>query len=315
MGFSPLAKGRRIPDGGRSSARQSKITGFTVHHQAGINAEGEATNPAREVSANYWIRNDGTILPHIDETRRAWTTGMSGYPAGAASDHRNITVEVSNSPEGVRTGTWAISPAARDALERLIGDVFKRHGLGKVKRGKNKGVAVHRDFVPTSCPGPYIMANLNTIIKNAEKHRTGKKESTLSAKNVWNYRGKDRVNKNASTQENKLSRIHQYVHQLRNLRKDVAGLIWKERATRDFVNGDDNANSYGFMLSRIHHYGWENRALLRGLQKSVDKLADELGKAGQVDPEQVKKAARDGVSEALADLEADVSLTINTEEK
>ncbi|HLS02090.1 MAG TPA: peptidoglycan recognition family protein, partial [Beutenbergiaceae bacterium] len=226
MGFSPLANMKsRIPDGGRSSPRNSKIKGFTIHHNAGVDAYGEATNPRRQVSANYWITNSGTILPNVDENRRAWTTGASGYPAGAASDHRNITVEVSNSPAGVKNGTWSISPAAERALVALIGDVFKRHRLGKVKRGKNSGVAVHRDFVPTSCPGPYIMANLNTIIKNAEKHRTGKKESTMSAKNVWNYRGKDRVNKNASTQENKLSRIHQYVHQLRNLRKDVAGLI------------------------------------------------------------------------------------------
>src|SRR5699024_2911393 len=36
MGFSPLAKGRRIPDIGRSSVRQSKIRGFTIHHQAGV---------------------------------------------------------------------------------------------------------------------------------------------------------------------------------------------------------------------------------------------------------------------------------------
>lgn len=175
MGFSPLAKmSRRIPDSGRSSPRNSKIKGFTIHHNAGVDAYGEATNPRRQVSANYWITNSGDILPNVDENRRAWTTGSSGYPAGAASDHRNITVEVSNSPTGVKSGTWAISPAAERALIALIGDVFKRHKLGKVKRGKNSGVAVHRDFVPTSCPGPYIMKNLSRIIKDAEKARKGK---------------------------------------------------------------------------------------------------------------------------------------------
>lgn len=175
MGFSPLARmSRRIPDGGRSSRRQSKITGFTIHHHAGVDAMGEATNPNRVVSANYWIANDGDIIPHVDETRRAWTTGASGYPAGAASDHRNITVEVSNSPEGVRNKTYAISPAAMRSLIALIGDVFNRHNLGKVRRGKTAGVAVHQDFVPTSCPGPYIMSNLGYIITEAEKARTGK---------------------------------------------------------------------------------------------------------------------------------------------
>ena len=189
MGFSPLAKGRRIPDIGRSSVRQSKIRGFTIHHQAGVNAHGEATRPGRQVSANYWIANDGTIHPNIDENRRAWTTGGPN-PAGAASDHRNVTAEVSNSPAGVKNGTWAISPAAQASLERLIGDVFKRHGLGKVKRGTRSGVAVHRDFQSTSCPGPYVMANLSTIIKNAEKHRTATatapKEGIVSMKRTAN---------------------------------------------------------------------------------------------------------------------------------
>lgn len=179
MGFSPLADmSKRIPHGGRQSARASKITGFTIHHQAGVNSHGEATNPNREVSANYWITNEGVILPHIDENMRAWTTGAVGYPGGADSDHRNITVEVSNSPEGVRNGTWAISDAAWKALTNLIGDVFRRHGLGQVKRGLYSGVAVHKDFVPTACPGSYIMANLNRIIAEAEKYRSSSGGST-----------------------------------------------------------------------------------------------------------------------------------------
>ena len=155
MGFSPLANmSKRIPHGNRQSKRKYRISGFTIHHNAGVNSYGEATNPSREVSANYWITNDGVILPQIDETMRAWTTGSGRYPAGAESDHRNITVEVSNSPEGVRNKTWAISPAARLSLEKLIGDVFRRHNLGAVRRGKMAGVAVHRDFVPsTACPG------------------------------------------------------------------------------------------------------------------------------------------------------------------
>lgn len=170
MGFSKLANmRRRIPEGGRSNPRLSRISGVGIHHNAGVDAYGEATNPRRQVSANYWITNAGTIIPNIDENRRAWTSGMLGYPAGANADHRNITVEVSNSPEGVRTGSWAISAAALEALTKLIADVYKRHGLGKVKRGSRKGVGVHRDWVPTACPGPYIMKKLPSIIKAANE--------------------------------------------------------------------------------------------------------------------------------------------------
>lgn len=174
MGFSSLANmSKRIPHGNRQSPRVSKISGFTVHHHAGVDAMGEATNPSREVSANYWISNAGDIIPQVDESMRAWTSGAVGYPAGAESDHRNITVEVSNSPEGVRDGTWAVSDAAYQALVKLMGDVFKRHNLGTVRRGTSSGVAVHQDFVATACPGPYIMSHLGAIIAEAEKYRAG----------------------------------------------------------------------------------------------------------------------------------------------
>lgn len=185
MGFSPLADVRnRIPDVGRSTPRKGRISGVLIHHNAGVDAYGEATRSGRHVSANYWITNAGRLLPNIDETRRAWTTGSAFYPAGAAADERFITVEVSNSLSGVRSGTYAISAAARVTLERLIADVFRRYGLGRVHRGTKSGVAVHQDFVPTQCPGPYIMANLAGIISNAETIRVGKRTQPKRGKEI-----------------------------------------------------------------------------------------------------------------------------------
>lgn len=171
MGFSPLAAmNRRIPDMGRWNVRQGKVSGVLVHHNAGVNAYNQATAPGREVSAHYWITNDGALLPQIPEELRAWTSGHPSYPAGALADHRFITVEVSNS--GGAPG-WPISDAALDTLARLIGDVHARYGLGPVKRGTARGVAVHRDFVATECPGPYMMKHLGEVIAAAEKYRTG----------------------------------------------------------------------------------------------------------------------------------------------
>lgn len=170
MTFSPLADmSKRIPDVGRSSPRMYAISGVGVHYQFDKNAHTEATNPAREVSANYWIDDDGTIRPNIDESRRAWTSGDPNYPAGAQADHRNITVEVSC----VGGRTDRISDAALDALARLIGDVYRRYGLGPVKRGASKGVGVHRDWVATACPGNYMMNRLPSIIAKAEQYRVG----------------------------------------------------------------------------------------------------------------------------------------------
>lgn len=170
MGFSPLADmGARIPDGGRSQPRLYAVSGLGLHHNAGVDSYGEASNPRREVSANYWIANNGVLIPHIDEERRAFTSGMTGYPAGANADHRNITVEISNSPEGVRSGSWAISDAAQATLTKLIADVHGRYDLGQARRGADRGVGVHQDWVPTACPGPYVMANLGGVIADANK--------------------------------------------------------------------------------------------------------------------------------------------------
>src|SRR5690625_5445706 len=124
MGFSPLADmKRRIPDGGRRNPRNSKITGVGIHHQAGNNAHGEASNPAREVAANYWITNEGVIIPNVDENYRAWTSGHINYPAGAQADHRNITIEVANSKRG---GNWPSSDGAMQDPIALRGDIYKR---------------------------------------------------------------------------------------------------------------------------------------------------------------------------------------------
>lgn len=170
MGFSPLAAmNRRIPDGGRSGARGADVVGVLVHHNAGVDSYGQASAPGREVSAQYWITNAGDILPNVDELRRAWTSGHPGYPAGAEADHRFVTVEVSNNG----TPGWGISDAALDALARLIGDVHARYNLGPVKRGFDRGVAVHRDFVATECPGPYMLTHLGDVIAAAETYRTG----------------------------------------------------------------------------------------------------------------------------------------------
>ena len=294
MGFSPLATmSRRIPEGGRSSARNSPIRGFTIHHQAGVNAMGEATNPNRVVSANYWITHDGTIIPHIDENRRAWTTGAAGYPAGAASDHRNITVEVSNSPEGVRNRTWAISAPAMASLTALIGDVFARHNLGPVRRGTQSGVAVHRDFVPTACPGPYIMARLDSIILNAERHRRGQTSKTPTQPS-----GKDWFSMAT--------------------KQDLKDAIWEVLSEHNIsisgatkrILGRDQRSAFALIRyaaadlfeGRERHA--ETLARIEGLNAALRTLAESQG----VDPDQVTNTVETAVERALKDLS--ITLTV-----
>lgn len=185
MGFSALADmNRRIPDVGRHSVRQGRVTGVVIHYNYGVDSYGEATRAGREVSANYWITNSGVLLPNVDESLRAWTSGAAGYPNGSVADHHSITFEVSNAPDfKTSSPPGAISEAAFDKLARTIGDVFRRYNLGPVKRTTSPtgvGVRVHKDFVDTSCPGEWLMSRMDDLIARAEAYRTGKPTTTTA---------------------------------------------------------------------------------------------------------------------------------------
>lgn len=254
MGFSPLADmSQRIPDIGRSSPRNGPVLGFTIHHQDGVDAHGEATRPGREVSANYWIKNDGTILPNIDENRRAWTTGAAGYPAGAASDFRNITVEVSNS--GLPNGH--ISDAAWSSLIRLIADCALRHGF-PIVRGTSSGIAVHRDFVPTECPGAHIMNNLSVIIAQAKQiAENGNQEEDDM------YSDADR--KRDTVMNKRIAEIHWMLDsrvrpQLDRIEKEI-----------ETLKGVTNGEGWG-----IRHLQGETRREIAAVKEVVDSIQEAL---------------------------------------
>ena len=306
MVFSPLANAsRRIPDVGRSAPRNAPVSGFLIHHNAGVDAYGQATAAGREVSANYWITNAGEILPNIPEERRAFTSGAVGYPGGAEADHRCITVEVSNSPEGVRSGTWAISEPAQAALERLIGDVFSRYNLGQVRRGTHGGVAVHRDFVPTECPGGYIMSHLSEIIRNAEAARTG------------------------ASAEDSLGGIMSYYDNKQQFRKDLAGIVRRHVPLAPMNSARASAKTGKPLRTNIateirrntrngdqtNRRGIRTESKLDGLREEVAQLAkavQELGKvvgaapaALAIDTAAVERAVAESAARISAELAAE----------
>ena len=190
MATSKYATGARIPENGRFNPRNSRVDAVVLHHNAGIDAIGEATNPNREVSANYWVLMNGVAHPQIDESRRAWTSGGPN-PAGAALDPRAITFEISNSSVG---GDWPISEASFQTVAKIVGDIHHRYGIGPVTRNS---VRVHSDVQSTACPGPWMMANLNRLINTAETFRrqiTGAPSTSLkpgdwiNIDSWWNYR-------------------------------------------------------------------------------------------------------------------------------
>lgn len=179
MTISPLTNQAYVTSQ-KSSRNGATVDHFLVHHAVSTNwhAVLDLMMGAKEVSANYIIGNGGEIISVVPEEYRAWTS------SSAAWDGRSITVEVCNSalnggaandPDG-----YPISPAAQDALQRLIADVGRRYGFTPIRDGLNSTVLSHRDLADwfgdsygTQCPGGFIWYRLPAIAARAVEINSG----------------------------------------------------------------------------------------------------------------------------------------------
>lgn len=163
MTFSGLIKST-VPHHNKYTSRQGRgVTRVIVHHWAGTRGgDSRLTNPSEDVSANYILYSDGTLVGQVPEEYRAWTSGSW------EADSYSITVEIQNSAVG---GEWPVSDKAVAKLVELIADVARRYKWGSVTRSRVRG---HREFAATACPGPYLWDRLDSIAKQANAKLGGK---------------------------------------------------------------------------------------------------------------------------------------------
>lgn len=133
-----------------SSRGGRRIRKFIVHHAAttSLAAILYLFQPGgRQVSANYALGNDGTLVATVEEQYRAWTS------ASATDDGEAITIEVANSRAG---DPWPVSADAFDKLARLIADVAERYGFDITDDTVLTHQELYRRFgrsYATACPG------------------------------------------------------------------------------------------------------------------------------------------------------------------
>ena len=137
-----------------------KIEMISIHHMAGILTAGQCgnifQNALRKASAHYGIGNDGKVGLYVDEFNTAWTNG--NWDANCKA----VTIEVSNCEIG---GQWRVSDVALNKLIKLVADISKRNGLGKLIKGKN--LTWHRMYANTTCPGNYLISKMDYIVEKA----------------------------------------------------------------------------------------------------------------------------------------------------
>lgn len=155
----------------RNAPRNNTIQAIVIHHIAGIMSVeqfGElVANPAREMSANYAIGNDGRIGLFCPESDRSWCSSSGNI------DNKAITIEVSNDVNGE---PWSISEAAFTSLIKLCVDICKRNNIKKLEYlGNLNGTLLrHCDIVATQCPGTWIKNHTQEICDKVNAELAGK---------------------------------------------------------------------------------------------------------------------------------------------
>ncbi|HAP5883348.1 peptidoglycan recognition protein family protein [Enterococcus faecalis] len=155
---------------GRSGAKVNKIV---IHHMAGTNYDiVPSIWQTREASAHYGIGKNGEIRAYVDENNTAWHAG--NWNANISS----IGIENCNSNG---SPSWSVNQATIDACAKLVADIAKRHGLGKLV--VNQNLFPHSYFSSTSCPG-VLLDKLQYIADKANAINTGGGSSTPTTKKL-----------------------------------------------------------------------------------------------------------------------------------
>lgn len=165
MSNSPLVNYTKISQNS-SNPRNKPITKITIHHMAGnltVEQVGNIFSPGgRKASSNYGVDNHGRVGMYVEEKNRAWTSSSPD------NDHQAITIEVANiagAPD------WKVSDIALNKTIDLCVDVCQRNGIKKLNftGDKTGNLTMHKWFVATACPGPYLESKFPHIANEVNK--------------------------------------------------------------------------------------------------------------------------------------------------
>ncbi len=140
---------------------------------------------------NYFVGKDGSIGLCVDEGDRSWCTGGTLTPngmTGKQNDHRAVTIEVASDT----AHPYAVTDAAYAALIRLVADIARRNGMGRLKwkadqsvvgKPEEQNMTAHRWFANKACPGEYLYTRMGDIAQKANDiNDPVKEETTVSEK-------------------------------------------------------------------------------------------------------------------------------------
>ena len=125
--------------------RRGRAPDCIVLHYTGMpTAEGalaQLCNPKAEVSAHYFVFEDGRVAQLVPEERRAWHAGRSSWFDDTDLNSASIGVEIVN--PGHDGGLPPFPDAQIDAVIALCRDVIARHAIAPER------ILAHSDIAPS----------------------------------------------------------------------------------------------------------------------------------------------------------------------
>lgn len=151
MSYSPMVN--RVGwayEGNYTKGREEKLRGIVIHHACATTLQSVINTfqtPGRNGSAHYVVRDD-QVGVMVNEEDTAW------HCSNWHGNCRTIGIEVCNA----NLDDYAISDKSFDTLCKLVADIAKRNGFGKLEYlpdGDGTGITGHKDWVGayTDCPG------------------------------------------------------------------------------------------------------------------------------------------------------------------
>lgn len=132
------------PSANHNERRGDGVVDMLVLHYTGMqdseNALRRLCDPRAEVSAHYFVEEDGSILQCVPESRRAWHAGKSFWKGETDLNSRSIGIEIVN--PGHNWGYRPFPEAQITAVIALSADICARHRIAPWR------VLAHSDIAP-----------------------------------------------------------------------------------------------------------------------------------------------------------------------
>ncbi|AWM86422.1 N-acetylmuramoyl-L-alanine amidase [Microvirga sp. 17 mud 1-3] len=133
-----------FPSPNHGERKDGRRPDMLILHYTGMPDAGEALqwlcNPISQVSAHYFVFEDGRVIQMVPEARRAWHAGASYWDGETDLNSRSIGIEIAN--PGHPGGLPPFPDAQIDSVAALARDIVSRWRIPPTR------VLAHSDVAP-----------------------------------------------------------------------------------------------------------------------------------------------------------------------